>query len=281
VTPRRRQQVILAALLALLGGSLSWRMLHPFRQERVAKLTHDRRPARNTVPRVAGAPPSAAAEQPTAVLPAAPMEEAQAAPLHRAEVQRDPFWSTPPAPPAAPPGIPGAAPPTPPPDPLLRLREELARFRVFGSWEDAQGMAVFLERDREILLVRRGDLIDGRFRVEQIDRRRMVLRAEQEKETVQIDLDDFYASAYGEMGPTETSGAASAIGGPGPMENPGDLRPPEEPLEPPGEEPSSPEGSGPSRQPPAEPPQAERSLFPGQSAWSPAFQGSAVGGVNR
>jgi hypothetical protein len=271
----RKQKIVLAALLALLGLTIAWRILHPFRQERVASLTHNGKTV-HKVRMTSGSPPPLGESLPPSAEEALPPQPRPEEPMpHTAELRRDLFWS----PPAAPPG--GSetmqTPPPAPPDPMARVREELGRFRVFGAWEDSQGMAVFLERDKEILLVRKGDRIDGRYRVEAIAGERMTLMVEPEQEAIQIDLADFYASAYGGLVEKESPG------GPGAMEGEEVAGAPQEIPEPPPPEESPALREAPQRRPPAEPGgnerSSERQILPGQSAWSPAFQ--AMGGQSR
>ncbi len=254
----------MAALLLLLGATLTWRILHPFRQERVAALTYDGKTT-HRVGATAGVSPARTAGPPAAMGAAPPSAQPEQPVTHTAEMRRDLFWSALPA--IQPDSLEASHAPSPEPtDPMTLVRDELARFRVFGAWEDAHGMAVFLERDKEILLVRKGDRIDGRFRVEEINRDRMTLEAEREKETVQVDLVDFYASAYGGLGVTEVSG------GPEAMEAQEDAAAPEETAAPPLEE-APQEGAETPRQPAAKASGSERPLLPNLSPWSSSIPG--------
>jgi hypothetical protein len=61
---------------------------------------------------------------------------------------------------------------------------------VFGFYRSKGETVIFLERENEILVVREGDRIDGKYLVKRIEKETMILRAEQLQEDFRIDLSE-------------------------------------------------------------------------------------------
>jgi len=70
------------------------------------------------------------------------------------------------------------------------LNQELSRFKIFGSFESGDGRMLFVERGKDIILVQKGDLIDGKYKVEKITKHAITLKVESFDETVYIELKD-------------------------------------------------------------------------------------------
>ncbi|MBU0993993.1 MAG: hypothetical protein KJ737_15975 [Proteobacteria bacterium] len=77
------------------------------------------------------------------------------------------------------------------PDKMAIVDEELGRFTVLGSYESKGEKAIFLQRGKETLVIRVGDRIDGKYRVQEITGRSIRLLAETLNETVYIDMGEF------------------------------------------------------------------------------------------
>ncbi|MFZ7126612.1 MAG: hypothetical protein ACOWWM_10720 [Desulfobacterales bacterium] len=153
-----------AKLLAILGVVLllvlGYRLLNPYEQPTVDRLTYD------GGARAAGVP-SAAENEPE---PAGQSLEV-AAEIYlkpdgmKGEVKRDPFnkVQAAPASPAPAPSPRAAAPP-----PLTaedRVRQAFEDFKTFGSFAHGDRSVLFLQRGKQVVLVSRGDRIDGRYQV--------------------------------------------------------------------------------------------------------------------
>ena len=97
---------------------------------------------------------------------------------------------TPPPPPPEP--TPASPPPPeeppPGPDPSAVVDQELGRFQVIGFFVRGGEAAIFLQREKQALVVREGNLIDGKYRVEEISPEKMTLRAVHLDEVVHLDL---------------------------------------------------------------------------------------------
>lgn len=71
-------------------------------------------------------------------------------------------------------------------NPLELAKKDLSRFNVFGMYERGDEKVVFLERGKEVLVVRKGDRIDGKYMVENITEQKVTLTAKQLNEQVYI-----------------------------------------------------------------------------------------------
>lgn len=95
---------------------------------------------------------------------------------------------TPPPPPEPTPPPPPPEEPPPGPDPGAVVDQELGRFQVIGFFVRGGEAAIFLQREKQVLVVREGNLIDGKYRVEEISPEKMTLRAVHLDEVVHLDL---------------------------------------------------------------------------------------------
>jgi hypothetical protein len=156
------KQKLLIGLVVVLAALLAYRAVKPFRQPTVDKLTYGRASKIVSSAVKSGAGPETGPPPHT-------MTHLLAAPEPLSdEVIRDPFRR-----PAADvePAPQPAAPPPPPSEvtPDERARERLGRFKAFGNFRQDGREALFLQRGKQILVVRAGDRIDGRYKIDAID----------------------------------------------------------------------------------------------------------------
>lgn len=71
------------------------------------------------------------------------------------------------------------------------MNHGLEQFNVFGTFEDNGRKYIFLERNKDIFIVRNGDIIDGQYRVENISDTALTIRSEKEGQSVTIDISGF------------------------------------------------------------------------------------------
>jgi len=71
------------------------------------------------------------------------------------------------------------------------MNQGLEQFSVFGSFEENGRKYIFLERNKDIFIVRNGDVIDGQYRVENISDTALIIRSEKQGQSVTIDISDF------------------------------------------------------------------------------------------
>jgi hypothetical protein len=182
---------LLIGLALILAAILIYRLVNPFQQPTVSKLTYGRTnkiatPSSQTAPGDDPGPPSKAM--------AHLLEAPQALP---AAVFRDPFRrpaekdnSRPIEP----------APPQPPPQvatPDERAREQLGRFKAFGSFRQNGRESLFLQRGKQIMVVKLGDLIDGRFKIEALEGRTVTVSTTGDPQPFEFQFDELKAGSGG------------------------------------------------------------------------------------
>jgi len=75
--------------------------------------------------------------------------------------------------------------------PIELVKEDLSRFKLFGYYITAGRPAIFFEKGKDVYVVRQGDRIDGKYLVEKITQQSVSLRAEHIDEVIIIDLGSF------------------------------------------------------------------------------------------
>ncbi|GFO59470.1 type II secretion system protein PulP [Geomonas silvestris] len=183
-----RQKLILCLLLAMLAAAIGYGFLRSPKQERVAALTYrsgvPAGPRKPTVapPRPAPGAPAPAASQSQVHLALLNQERGHYAgyrrnlfsPIFKEEVKLPPFKPVPvplplpPRPAAVPPPLsapPAAPPPPPPPSEEDLIAREMAKFTFLGFLKKGDERTVFLSKDREIFLAKRGSTLAGKYQV--------------------------------------------------------------------------------------------------------------------
>ncbi len=72
--------------------------------------------------------------------------------------------------------------------PSEKVREDFSRFRIFGFYNKNDNISLFLKRGNQIFIISRGDVINGKYKVENISRESVTLKAEHIDDLVHIDL---------------------------------------------------------------------------------------------
>jgi hypothetical protein len=152
-----QKQKILLGLLVTLAIALAYRLTNPFEQGTVDRLTYVR------------------------ATKVAPANAADTSP-HQTQVQLDLFLSPPQSnvtvqrdlfqPPSAakPSGNGTMTPKAPAPKPRPKsnrekIQEHFQRFKAFGSYQHGKKIYLFLQRGKQVLVVSRGDRIDGKYEI--------------------------------------------------------------------------------------------------------------------
>jgi len=84
--------------------------------------------------------------------------------------------------------------PTPAPprkNPAEQVKQELSSYKIFGTYRQGNENAVFLEKGKQIIVIHKGDKIEGKYRVQEITDQQITLYAEQFNEIVHLDMSDF------------------------------------------------------------------------------------------
>ena len=73
-----------------------------------------------------------------------------------------------------------------------KVKKDLSLFRSFGYLEESNGERfLFLEKGKRIMVIRKGDRIDGKYIVKDITEKKLTLTAISINEDVHIDLGGF------------------------------------------------------------------------------------------
>ncbi len=182
-----RNKKILYALVILLGLSLTYRIFHPFQQREVASLKY-RDGAQGRTSRKIPENPINPSRPPSVKLSLLEKTAERSR-----DVLRNPFFEEKTVEPVkAPDPTPKPTEPEPvrpaPPDPMETVNRELGQMKVFGYYEGLGDMKLFVEKGKEILVISKGDKIDGKYLVKEIGNTWVTLRAENIGQDVHIDL---------------------------------------------------------------------------------------------
>lgn len=190
---RDRKKTILAVLACIFVLSLTYRLLNPYEQKRVKNLTFTGEKA--STPR--GKKPSANFDLPSGDL-LIRLDLLSDRRIHSATVQNNIFFKRTTVPVKEKPVDLEKAPPQktePSISPLenkrLQVQQELSHFKTFGFLELNNEKTLFLERGKDIFIIRKGDRIDGKYLVKEISESMLTLKAEEINEDVHIDISKF------------------------------------------------------------------------------------------
>jgi hypothetical protein len=185
---------LLTVLLFVLAALLVYRLMNPFRQQRVDQLTYTGKSAGESRPVDSQNSPMGLPQEADFLLTLL-----QHPPERSGRVTNPGFWGPGDRPPQG-----ESAPPETEPDsdagadsanatldPTLQVKQDLSQFRIFGFFKSRGELALFMERGKEILVVRKGDRIDGVYLVADITPQVLTIRAENIDEAVHIDLGEF------------------------------------------------------------------------------------------
>jgi len=77
------------------------------------------------------------------------------------------------------------------PDALTALNEMLNQLKVIGVYSSGADRAIFFQRDKQSIIARKGDRLDGKYLVEEITADEVVFKADQVEERVRLSLVPF------------------------------------------------------------------------------------------
>ncbi len=73
-------------------------------------------------------------------------------------------------------------------DPAARINGDIQQFHIFGLYEKGGEKLIFLEKGKDVLTVREGDLLEGKYRIERITDHEIVFKAEDLSGSVSVDI---------------------------------------------------------------------------------------------
>lgn len=226
---------LLIVLTLILAVMLAYRVFNPLEQATVAKLTYGRtNKIASSATNANGSPGTAPPTRAMAHLSAVPE------PLGD-EVYRDPFRR-----PVGKDSNVARPAPTPPPAPRIatpdeRAREQLGRFKTFGTFRQNGRESLFLQRGKQILVVNVGARIDGQYEIQAINGPTVVIMAPGLPQPFEFKFDEIKSEAGNRPGRsvsslTEATSSPSASSGdvedlPPPVSDQAEEPPPEDDTE--------------------------------------------------
>lgn len=190
---KKKKQKILTVLLLILAASIGYRVTHPFKQQRVEELTFK---GDKNIRRIVKTP-NTKSDSPAGTPDIVMLNLLENPPRHSGKITHNIFFpklSVHENDTAAPKpsneikplqnnqggGI----------DTLQKHAPELSGCNVFGMYETENDKVVFIERGKDILALREGDIIDGKFLVEQINEQGLRLTSTQSDKPIIINMDE-------------------------------------------------------------------------------------------
>lgn len=184
-----RKKAMLAVCLCLLAISVTYRLLNPYRQETVASPASQR--SHSPAPKA-----DLKTHEQASVLfdREVRVELFLNPPIHSGMVRKNVFQKQEESASTSDMGSeeslaqPNSAPEV---DMRLQVQEELSKFKTFGYLQGKEEKVLFLERGKDILMIREGDRLDGKYLVKTITEKLLIIRAESIGEDVRIELTKF------------------------------------------------------------------------------------------
>jgi hypothetical protein len=174
-----RKQKILMGLLVTLALALAYRLTNPFEQETVQRLPY----ARAT--RVT--PPKSASDSETKLR----LGLLESPPKYNIALQRDLFRPPKAAATSEKTVKPQASAPKPPPKTEReKIQDQFRRFIAFGSYRYGDEIYIFLERGKQVLIVTRGDRIDGQYTITDLTEKSITITAKGLSAPLKIDFNE-------------------------------------------------------------------------------------------
>ena len=188
-----RQKKILLVLGIIFTITLVYRIYHPFKQAEVAQLTFTGK----KTPLVMAKSENTADDKQKRIANVIRLDLLTMPPPYSATVQKNIFFQavTPKADPAKKKKInkpqSRVAQATPRKSPAEQVKQELSRYKIFGTYRKGNENGVFLEKGKQVLVIHKGDKIEGKYRIKKITDKRITLYAEHFDEIVHLDMSDF------------------------------------------------------------------------------------------
>ena len=198
----RKQKMMLSLALLLLLVSVGYRVMHPYVQPRVDRLTHTgSRPIAGDVVSPFEKKSAGMAEPPAysnmifdqffnqpvcsgelvndvfALHPGEPQTISSDKTAHGSSGETGKIHSVNPAP--------------PPPDLLKKTVDYLLSFTFMGGFQRGNEKAVFLSRGNQVLVARIGDRINGKYLIKAIEENAITIKALDINETIHLDMREF------------------------------------------------------------------------------------------
>jgi len=185
-----RKKLILLISLCIFAAALAYRITHPYKQKRVAELTFS-----TDKVHIPMAKTSQRNNKPVRAENYVKLELFTDPPPHSRDIIKNIFFEEKVAPVNEKPAVKAETKPkipekivAPAVNKRRQVEKDLSRFKSFGYLESDGEMTLFLERGKQILVIRKGDRIDGKYLVKDITKEELNLTAKSINEDVHINL---------------------------------------------------------------------------------------------
>jgi hypothetical protein len=71
---------------------------------------------------------------------------------------------------------------------------EISGYRIFGLFEDENKTFVFLAKDKQVIVAGKGDCLEDKYRIDEINKTHITITALDLNEPIQLDMSEFYKS---------------------------------------------------------------------------------------
>jgi hypothetical protein len=191
-----KKKTILTVLTALFFITLVYRIMNPFQQQTVSRLTYQPGQSASVNPDADRSDGRLPDPDTSVVLELLMNPQRQSARVFRNIFEKKSAAADRTPPRTAAPTLPepvGADSDTRANQFAYGLQQEISRFTVFGAVESDAGRFVFLERSKDIFIVRQGDVIDGKYRIRDISDQAMTIQSEADGQSASIDISDIFS----------------------------------------------------------------------------------------
>lgn len=180
-----KRKLILSVLICLLALSLIYRLTHTYKQPKVSTLTYTKEKAKPGDNKVVRKDAATSAKEPIIKL-----DRLLNPPAHSRDVKKDIFSEQ-----AVHEKISAETAietrpvsESPAENAENQIKDDLSTFKSFGYAERGGQKTLFIEKGKQIILVRKGDRIEGKYIVKDITQKELTLQVIANNEIVHIDL---------------------------------------------------------------------------------------------
>ncbi len=192
-----RKRKILIVLFFIFIAAVVYRVLHPFRQKRVEHLTYIsdmNKPGRKKAGEIRKTGDGTDMVM-TALLKNGPRHSGKV--INKLFFKAFPGTSHKDAPSSMPddsfmkPSDDDIMPPPKKIDPMKKIYEDLEKLKIIGLYSSGRDRAIFFKRGKQTLVAHKGDIIDGKYKIEDITSDKIVFRAKKTDKEISVDLAPF------------------------------------------------------------------------------------------
>ncbi len=182
----KNKKIILAVLIILFTISLIYRILHPYKQQRVASLTHTNKKKIVKVKKNTNISETRGLTAKQDIM----LNLFLSPPVHSGSMHRNIFFQQKQIKNKTFQQQELQVPEKSTNDIHDIINSDIKNFTVFGSYENANEKVVFFKRGKDIIVVRKGDKIDDKYLIENISEHAVTVSIENVEEKIYIDLSE-------------------------------------------------------------------------------------------